>query len=192
MPDLVLIRHAMPAVTHGVDANDWPLSAEGRAAAATFAENLAAYQASNVVSSVEPKAAETAGIIAARLGVPVELVPGLHEHERRGVGLLGRAAFEAAVARFFARPTELVLGGETADATSERFWQAVTGVIARADAGRDILVVTHGTVLSLFAARAAGADVLVLWRGLRLPDAVAFALPELHVVPLRVRGGAGG
>lgn len=192
MPDLVLIRHATPAITPGVDARDWPLSTEGRAGAATLAENLAAYEPSQVVSSAEPKAAQTAAIIAARLGVPVEIVPGLHEHDRRGVGLLGRKAFEAAVARFFARPTELVLGRETAEEASQRFWQAVTGVIARAEAGRDILVVTHGTVLSLFAARAASLDPFPLWRGLRLPDAVAFALPELHRVPLRMCGGVGG
>ncbi|HEU5439841.1 MAG TPA: histidine phosphatase family protein [Ktedonobacterales bacterium] len=191
MPHLVLIRHAAPVVTLGMDANDWPLSAEGRAGAAAFAENLAAYQPSHVVSSVEPKAAETAGIIAARLGVPVETVPGLHEHDRHGMGLLGREGFEAAVARFFASPTELVLGGETAHEANERFWQAVTGIIARADAERDILVVTHGTVLSLFAARAAGADPLALWRSLRLPDAVTFSLPELRLVPLRAEGRAG-
>jgi broad specificity phosphatase PhoE len=185
MPDLVLIRHAAPAIAPGAYARDWPLSTEGRAQAAALAENLTSYQPSTMVSSDERKAVETADIIAERVRVPVKIVPGLQEHDRRGAGLLGREAFEAAIARFFAHPTELVIGRESAQEASERFWRAVSGVIAHADVKRDILLVTHGTVLSLLAARTAGVDAFTLWRGLRLPDALAFALPDLRLVPVR-------
>ena len=40
-------------------------------------------------------------------------------------------------------------------------------------AGEDIAVVTHGTILSLYASRAAGlADTFAFWKSLKLPDAI--------------------
>jgi hypothetical protein len=36
----------------------------------------------------------------------------------------------------------------------------------------DAVVVTHGTILSLYAAARTGRDAYELWRGLELPDVV--------------------
>lgn len=178
---LVLVRHSVPEVVHGVPAHRWTLSGEGRACAAALAERLTAYRPACVASSVEPKAIATAEIIAHRLTVPVEVVAGLHEHERSRTPFMDRDHFEAAVARFFAAPEELILGDETAAQARQRFTRAVNEVIARQAAG-DILIVTHGTVMTLFIAAASGVDPFPFWRELGMPCFVALSLPDLQVV----------
>src|SRR5690242_11629427 len=94
---LLLIRHSAPEVAPGVPARAWRLSAEGRRRCGPLAERMAAYAPRAIVSSAEPKAEETARLVGALLGVPVETMAGLHEHERDDVGYLGREAFEAAI-----------------------------------------------------------------------------------------------
>jgi broad specificity phosphatase PhoE len=120
-----------------------------------------------VVSSLEPKALET----AEAFGLPVELDSRLREHVRGGVPHFDDPEeFERAVAAGFARPHEAVFGDESFDAAHERFAAAVDDARAR-HSGR-LAVVAHGTVIALYAARALGADPLALWRSLGLPDAV--------------------
>ncbi len=115
-----------------------------------------------------------------RLGVPVEVTADLHEHDRGNVGFLGAAEFEQAVADFFARPGELVLGRETAEQARARFAAAVSGVLA-AHPGEDVTILAHGTVISLFVAACAGVEPFALWKRLGLPSFVVLTLPELAV-----------
>jgi len=173
---LLLIRHSAPEIVPGVPAREWRLSAEGRERCEALAERVSVYAPRVIVSSVEPKARETAELIASRLGVAVETADGLHEHERDNVGFLGRAEFEAAVGDFFARPDELVLGRETAAHALDRFSRVVEGALATHRSGA-IAIVTHGTVMSLFVAARTGVDPFAFWRDLALPD---FAVLDLH------------
>lgn len=177
---LLLIRHSAPEIVPGAPARDWRLSAEGRRRCDALARRVAAYAPRVLVTSVEPKARETAELVGARLGMPVETAAGLHEHERDNVGYLGREAFEAAVAEFFARPDALVLGRETAAQALARFSRAVDAVLAAHPTGT-LAVVTHGTVLTLFVAARAGIEPLPFWRGLVLPDLVALELPTYRI-----------
>jgi broad specificity phosphatase PhoE len=173
---LLLIRHAAPQIVPGAPARDWRLSDDGRRGCELLAGRVAPYAPSLIVSSVEPKARETADLLGAQLGVPVETAPGLHEHERDNVGYLGREQFEAALAAFFARPDELVLGRETAAQALARFSRAMDELLAAHPTGT-LAVVTHGTVLSLFVAARVGIESLPFWRGLALPDLVVLSLP---------------
>ncbi len=79
------------------------------------------------IASDEPKAQQTAQPLADRLGITVEIMPGLHEHERRTVDYLDDEAFQATMARFFAEPDTLVFGEETANQALARFTAAVEG-----------------------------------------------------------------
>lgn len=188
MPHLILVRHSVPAVAPGADAADWRLSDEGRARAVTLAEQLTVYSPSQVLTSDEPKASETAEIIGARLGgVPVVREPGLREHDRRGAPYFGdERAFQATMARFFAAPEELVFGRETAAQARARFAAAVSRIIAQSAADRDIMVVTHGTVMALYLASTSGTgavgDAYAIWRAQTLPCYAALALPEMRLV----------
>jgi broad specificity phosphatase PhoE len=174
----------------GVPASQWQLSDEGRRRCETLAERLAAYDLATVVASEEPKAAETGQIVAEALGLPFETAPGLHEHERGVVKSLGsREEFQARVVRLFERPSELIFGHETADEAHVRFARAVTNVLEQhpvgnpsSPSGRSLAVVTHGTVMTLFIARANGLDPVPFWKRLGLPAFAVLSLPDLHLL----------
>src|SRR5579884_1059252 len=125
MPKLVLVKHSLPHIVPDVPARQWQLAEEGRRRCRPLAERLAHYRPAVITASSEPKALETARLVAAHLGVPYRMAEGLHEHDRENVGFLGEQEFDAAVAHFFARPDELVLGRETAARARRRFAAAV-------------------------------------------------------------------
>ena len=173
---LILIKHARPEIDPNIPARYWRLSAEGRRAASALADTLASYQPFILIASPEPKARETAEIIAARLGLEMSVGPELYEHDRAKVPFLSQEAFLDAVARFFARPDELVFGNETAHQARQRFASAVEQIIT-AHPDQNIVIVAHGTVISLFVGRRAGVDPFNLWQRLEMPSHIVLSLP---------------
>jgi broad specificity phosphatase PhoE len=161
---VLLVRHSVPQVDPALPAEEWRLSEEGRARCAPLAARLAAYEPRRLLSSTEPKARETAELIGAELGLAVTLSDGLRETARRTVPWLERDAFERGVRELFERPNEIAFGEESAAAALARFTAAVNGLTEPA------IVVTHGTVISLYAAARMGRDPYELWRRLELPD----------------------
>jgi broad specificity phosphatase PhoE len=94
--------------------------------------------------------------------------------------ILTRDDFEARVRSLFARPADVVFGVESADRARLRFTQAVMRLLLRAR--EDVIVVSHGTVMTLFVAEAAGVEPFAFWKGLEMPCAVTLSLPELRLV----------
>jgi broad specificity phosphatase PhoE len=180
MPKLFLIKHAMPELDPNVPAREWRLGERGRGLSELLANKVAAYSLDVIVSSVEPKALETAQIVANRLGKPHEIAEGLHEHDRRNMPFMRREELEARVAEFFAKPNELVLGSETADQAHARFADAIARVIEK-HPQKNIAVVAHGTVISLFIARA-NPMPFEFWKRLGLPSVVVLSY---HVIANR-------
>jgi len=170
MPNLYLIKHSMPELVPGVPAPEWHLGSLGRARCESLAQKLSAYPLDVMVSSVEPKAIETAQIVAARLGKPHEIGVNLHEHERRNVPFMPLAELEARVAEFFVKPNELVLGSETANEARTRFANAIECVLEK-HPQKNIAVVAHGTVISLFVAQTSVMP-FEFWKRLGLPSIV--------------------
>ena len=60
-----------------------------------------------------------------------------------------------------------VEGAETGHAAAERF---AAGIAQRGE--RPLLIVSHGTVLSLYLAEHAGLEPVALWRSLTFPEAL--------------------
>jgi broad specificity phosphatase PhoE len=179
---LVLVRHSLPEFITGVPASHWQLSDEGRRRGQRLADRLAAYDLAAVITSTEPKAVETGQIVADPLDLSLETAPGLHEHERGVVSSTGdREAFQAQVSLLFERPDELILGTETADQAHARFAGAVAAVIERHPQG-NLAIVAHGTVMTLFIARATGLDPVPFWTSLGLPAFAVLSLPDLHLL----------
>lgn len=176
MSRLVLVKHAMPAIDEDRPSKLWPLSEEGRAAAARLAEKLRWLAPARIAASTEPKAADTGRIIAEALGAPIRFDDALVETYRETVGWLPRAEVEAAIEGLFRRPAELVYGEETGDAAHARFAAAVDR--ARAGHGATTIIAAHGTVISLWVGRRLGVDPMALWRSLPLPGAVVMATDE--------------
>ena len=132
-------------------------------------------------SSTEPKAVETADIVAGAFGVPVQIANGLEEHHRDGVPFYPtRDEFDGAVEQFFRSPDQLVLGTETAEQARDRMAAAIDEVI---DAGQaDSIVVTHGTAITLYVASVAGVRPMAFWHRLGLPSYVVLTLPDMHIL----------
>jgi len=169
----------MPVLDPTTPAPDWHLGERGRALSELLANKLAAYSPDVVVSSVEPKAIETAQIVANRLSLPHEIAEGLHEHDRRNVPFMPLAELEARAAEFFAKPDQLVLGSETGNQAHARFAKAIDRVIEK-HPRKNIAIVSHGSVISLFVARN-NEMPFDFWKRLGLPSIVVLSLPAMTV-----------
>jgi broad specificity phosphatase PhoE len=178
MSHLILVRHSLPDIIPTLPASQWRLSVEGQRRCRILADRLAIYRPKAMVTSTEPKAIETGQLVAERLGLSQKTTVGLHEHERPDAGFGTREQFEASVAGLFARPDELIFGAETADQAHTRFRKAVDGVLAGYP-HQTVAIVSHGTVMSLFMARATGLEPFPFWWRLGLPAFVVLSLPDL-------------
>jgi broad specificity phosphatase PhoE len=180
---LILVKHAEPVVDPDVPPNHWELSEGGKVQSEVLAERLRRYRPAAVVTSEEPKAAQTARVVAERLSVAAAAFPGLHEHDRTGAPFGTQAEFELAARGFFENPSEVVWGRESAEEARERFTGAVGAVLARHPTG-DVVVVAHGTVITLFVSRFADLDAFRFWRRLGMPSLCVLQLPgyELNEV----------
>ncbi len=179
MRKLILIKHGKPQTDPARPSHEWSLSEQGREQSRALAERVRAFAPAVVVTSEEPKAAETGRIVAELLGVSCESAAGLEEHDRSNVPMMDTREFISTMAMFFKRPDELVLGRETASAAQSRIQTAIDAVLAKHVAG-NIAIVTHGTVLALFAqARSAEDDAFACWRRMGLPSFIVFDLPAM-------------
>ena len=178
---LILVKHSLPEVVEGRPANTWKLSEEGQRRAQRLAEELRDFEPEVILSSEEPKAKETAEIIANHLRRTIQMVSGLHEHDRSNVPYLSQDAFQASIRSFFQQPDQLVFGKETANEAHLRFYRAIHSILNE-NRNRTVVVVTHGTVLALFVSRLTGSSDLELWSMLDLPSFVALDLHSNTVI----------
>lgn len=183
MPDLsqqrklILIRHSESRPEPGIAPSRWELTDLGRERCVALAQLLEPFNLARIYCSYERKAVETAELIARRLGVPVEVANGVHEHVRTGAPYLSQHAFMAALEKFFAKPEELIFGDETALDACRRFTAAVRVLVRRETVG-DVAIVTHGTVLSLFVGAHSYWEPYRFWKNLSQPAIVVFNLPS--------------
>src|SRR5262249_47477752 len=87
---------------------------------------------------------------------------------------------EARIARFFAEPGTHIMGNETADQADARFARAVDRICA-AHPDETVVVVAHGTVITLFVSRATGIAPFPFWKRLGLPAIVVLSRPTFRV-----------
>src|SRR5882724_5356260 len=115
---LILIKHSAPLIDPRKPPEQWRLSEKGRMLCAPLADAIAQHRPSIIVSSEEPKARETAELVAAKLNVAHENAPDLHEHDRSNVPHMRTGEFISMIELMLRRPDEIVLGRETADQAS--------------------------------------------------------------------------
>lgn len=178
---LILVKHSLPKIIKNIPARDWKLSVEGQIRAQRLAERLNQYQPEVIVSSIEPKARETAEIIARKHNLEFYIVDGLHEHDRSKTSFLTKDEFEIVIHEFFENPDVLVFGSETANQCHMRFHRAVYSVLNDHE-NRTIVIVAHGTVISLFVSRFVGISGLDLWNELGLPSFVILDMQSSTLV----------
>jgi broad specificity phosphatase PhoE len=170
------VKHALPELDFGVPADEWRLSPEGKARCVPLADRLRQFRFTMVACSPELKAVETAQLMSSQLEFPIQVVAELYEHRRQHVRMEGQDEFERHIAQLFAEPGQLVYGEETADQAHSRFADAVHSLVARNPEG-NIALIAHGTVITLFVARACGLEPFALWKQLGLPSYIVLDLP---------------
>lgn len=180
---LILVKHSVPEITEDRPANTWKLSEEGRLRAQRLAEELKSFEPEIIISSDELKAKETAELVASQLSLDRQTLPGLGEHNRSNTPYLSHDAFQASIRDFFREPDRLVFGNETANQAHARFYQALHSILNE-HRNKNVVVVTHGTVISLFVSRLTGSSDLQLWNQLGLPSFIAM---DLHSNTLIIR-----
>ena len=162
---LVLVKHARPDVDPSRPSKEWTLGVDGMQGSLRLAERLRPLDLDLVVSSIEPKAAETARIVAKALDLPYQSGHDLHEQERASAGYLDANRFQTAIQQLFTTPSELVFGEETGDAAGARFGTALD-LLAKAHPNRRLCVVAHGTVIALHLERVYDVDGWSTWKAL--------------------------
>lgn len=188
MRKLVLVRHSQPRIEPDVPAAEWRLSELGRRRAESMAARLRDYGANRIWCSREPKAVETAEIVGSTLGLPTRIRDGLEEHHRQSVPFFATTQeLEQAIEEFFSQPSRLVLGTETVSQARDRFSAAIAAVL-EAESG-DAIVITHGTVMTLYLAPMADIRPMRFWRELQTPCLVEVELSDMRVGPIVVAGG---
>lgn len=177
MKPLILVKHSLPQIVETMPAREWILSEIGRARAGKLGEILRTYRPEFIASSTESKAEETASILAAILGMQFHVVEGLHEHDRSSSPYYSPAEFQELIQKFFAQPEVRVFGNETAGQSLARFRDAVEAIL-NGHKDHVVVIVSHGTVISLFVSWLTGCDGYALWRELGLPSFVVLDLPS--------------
>ncbi len=126
----------------------WGLNAQGHARVAALAASSWLSGTTQIISSAETKAIETAKPLAASLGLEFEIREAMHENDRTATGFLPPVEFEIVADQFFAAPDLSVRGWERAIDAQQRIVREVEAVLARELAG-DVLFVGHGAVGTL-------------------------------------------
>lgn len=186
MRTLLLIKHSEPDIVEGLPAKTWRLSARGRRRCEPLARAIAPYSPDLIISSAEIKARETGELLAEKLGLNLVLAENLHEHEREQVPFLSDADFRENVRLLLEKPDELVMGSETANQARRRFEKAIHQIV-ESYPQKNLAVVAHGTVISLFVSQHTGLDSFTLWQRLKLPGVVILSLPQFGLVEIMER-----
>jgi broad specificity phosphatase PhoE len=152
------LTHPQVRIDPAAPVSSWGLSEIGRARAEAAANTRWLLDTTQVVSSGERKAIETAEIIAAKLNIHVEVREAMHENDRSATGFLMPDEFEAVADQFFAQPRISVRGWERAIDAQLRIIREAEHVLARHTPG-DVLFVGHGAVGTLLFCHYAGVAI---------------------------------
>ncbi len=183
--DLVLVKHALPVVEPERPPAQWQLGPEGETQALALAERLNAFMPLRMATSPEPKALRTCQVIADALGVPMRVVENLREFDRPTLPWMPSDEHERVNAEIFATRDRPVLGRESAERALARFDGAVLAELAMGDSD-NLVVVAHGTVISLFVGKYGGIDEFALWKRLKCPSLVVMTVPGMELREVEV------
>jgi probable phosphoglycerate mutase len=171
---------------------DRPLNDVGREQARELAESLADRTIDVVYSSDLLRAHETALIVADRLGLPVDVDPGLREVDVGDWSGRVHSEIEGLDPDGYRRWREGGkgwAGGESYEEMGERVVAAVLRLAAR-HPGEAVLIVTHGGSIRACRATAAGLDYAAS-RVSAIGSMANCEVAELHVADGRLAGAAG-
>ena len=155
------VTHPEVEIDPAVPVPEWPLSERGRERMRAACGRPWVAGVTRVWSSRERKAIDGAEILAAHLGLSVELDEELGENDRSATGFLPPDEFQRVADEFFARPEESVRGWERAVDAQRRIVRAAERV-ARSGPGAEegaVAIVAHGGVGALLLCHLLGESI---------------------------------
>jgi broad specificity phosphatase PhoE len=182
---LILVRHSESKLDSQIPPQQWVLTKNGRKRCIPLAKRVAKYEPQVIITSEEIKARETGELLAKALELPWLSASGLHEHLREAGVILNVDSWAEIVARFFDHPGERVFGLETAEEALERFSEAIQ-VVMDQNHENSLIIVTHGTVMSLYFKALTGEDAYHFWRRLELPAFYTVSWPDRTVLSVEM------
>jgi broad specificity phosphatase PhoE len=144
---LRFVTHPQVRISADIPVPRWGLSEVGQLRAEAMLKQPWLAPTTRLLSSGETKALETAAVVAAATGLPIEVREALHENDRSSTGFVPPDEFEILADAFFGQPNESVRGWETSAAAQARVKAATADLLDDGDG--DILVVGHGAVGTL-------------------------------------------
>ena len=179
---VILVKHALPILDPSKPAKEWRLGKEGELLAKALAHQLEPFLPFALASSLEPKATKTSEIISLELGVQPLPVEGLEEIDRPALPILTSEQLACSNRRIFEDLTKPAIGQESGNQALTRFGSALRRAMVQLDEDRNLVVVSHGTVISLFVARRNDLDPFELWKRLECPSYVVLSSPSFKVI----------
>lgn len=183
---MLLVRHAAVVVDKTVPSTKWRLSDSGRQATRQLAHQFSHLQIEQILTSHEPKAVQTGAVLAAVWGIPAQVFPGLHEHERADNAFVAdQGKWHAMVARFLTERDRVVFGEESAAHCATRLKNAFYAAQHHFPDG-ELAIVTHGRLLTAFLSQHnPQIDPILFWQRLPMPAALllnpeTFKLRSVH------------
>lgn len=188
---LLLARHAESVwneVRRFQGATDVPLSERGRGQARALGRSLGAWRPAAAYASPLLRARETAEIVLAGTGVPIVTLPELRELSLgEWEGCLSEEVRTRAGDPYGAwvrAPLDCPPpGSEPLDDVQRRARKAMERIQAAHGDGEDVLVVTHGGIISVYACHLLGCSLNQLWR-LRVDNASLTVVQPPRLVTL--------
>jgi broad specificity phosphatase PhoE len=108
-------------------------------------------------------------------------VADVQEIDRRALPIVSSKVHEEMNAPIFTDVDRPALGSESALDALERFRAAVVREASRT-VGQNLVIISHGTVISLFASAYNDLDAFTLWKKLECASFVVFTMPALTVI----------
>ena len=144
--EITILRHAETEIVSTTPIQDWHLTEDGTRRSQELAETGVFDHIEHIFTSNEYKAHYTALPIAERLGLKIVHVPTISELFR-GSPLLSNEEYISRVGMILSYPPKHVDGWEDPDEALSRFKNAIDEIAQKGD---NILVVSHGLVMSLY------------------------------------------
>ena len=120
--------------------------------------------------------------IAEELGVTSNTASGLEEFDRPVLPIMSTEEHSHLNKPIFEDPDKLTIGNESGSAALLRFEKAINGEKELVPSERNLVIVSHGTVISLFVQKHNELNGFDLWKKLTCPSFVELGLSRFQVV----------
>ncbi len=160
---LYFLRHAETKVDLSIPARDWSITDQGAVLAKELATSDKFSMIDGIIHSSEDKARQTAEAFAEGLDVQMYQLSGLDEMVREHGGMLTDEEYRERILRTFTDLDSNVPGWESGSSALSRFEDAVRKIDIMFHR-KNVLIVSHGIVLTLYFSKLKGLEAIAFER----------------------------